>query len=237
MVVSAHLLFILQGSRHTVHVPRSIVTTRSLPPLLTEWNVAEVPSFLPRGLQAIIILDLGARVPVCCGSALRDWYPGRVVFGVQDVASAALPTISLRYAIILLCHRAHLATLPHIWLVIIGLVVLVAVRVIELVVLATTSLGTALCARITFCHRAHLGLHGGAHRLVIIIEGALPGSLTAHLSIARIIDYVLLHHGSLGEVGHRGPLLDGVSFLEIGPILARLLELSDSLLQRLLLFH
>ena len=120
---------------------------------------------------------------------------------------------------------------------IIRLVVLVAVRVIELVVLATTSLGTTLRARVTLRHRAHLGLHGGAHRLVIIVEGALPGSLTAHLTLARIIDYVLLHHGSLGEVGHRGPLLDCVSFLEIGPILARLLELSDSLLQCLLLLH
>ena len=182
------------------------------------------------------ILDSGARIPICRGTTLRNWYPSRVIFGIQDVPSTTLPAISLRYAIILLCHRAHLPTLSLILLVIIRLVVLVAVRFIEFVILGTF-LGTSLCARVTFCHRTHLGLHGGTYWLIVIVEGAMSGSLAAHLTLAWIIDYVLLHHSSFGKVSHRCSLFNRFCFLEISPIIASFLKLSDSLLQGLLLLY
>ena len=90
------------------------------------------------------------------------------------------------------------------------LVFLVAgVRIIELVVMGSF-LHTSLCTRVTLSHRTHLGLHRGAHRLIIIVEGAIPGSCSAHLTITGIIDYVLLHHGSFGKVSHRCSLFHAV---------------------------
>ena len=90
------------------------------------------------------------------------------------------------------------------------LVFLVAgVRLIKIVVMGTF-LHTSLCARVTLSHRTHLGLHRGAHRLIIIVKGAIPGSCAANLTVAWIIDYVLLHHGSFCKVSHRCSLFHAV---------------------------
>ena len=82
--------------------------------------------------------------------------------------------------------------------------------------------------------------HGGPHRLVVVVEGVggIQGALAAGWSLARdALDHVLLDHGPLREVRHCGALLHFVRPHGVPPVAARLLKLSDALLESLLLPH
>ena len=85
-------------------------------------------------------------------------------------------------------------------------------------------------------------LHGWANGLIVVIEGVLVGhgALAPGRAFAGDrLHQILLDHRSLGKVGHRRPLLHLVGHaaagLGVGPVVARLLQLSNPLFQSLLL--